>query len=212
MPKIAIIPGSARVPGNCKGIVAWVTQLMSDRLGGQDGNPPEIYFTIMALDVTSPPYPLGPLVDGTLMPAQIRDSAKYRSPAIQEWSTFISSCDGFVIVTPQHNWGIPGELKSSLDHLYWEWRDKPVMFVTYGGHGGSRCAAQLKDVLGGGLKMHVLSRSVQITLPSDYITGDQRVPEDGPIPDFLQGYAPSVLDAIDELKQSLTDKSTSPDA
>ena len=86
----------------------------------------------------------------------------------------MSSCSGFIVLTPQHNWGYPGELKNALDHLYWEWRGKPVMLVTYGGHGGGKCASQLKEVMEGGLKMRVVS-AVEITLPEEYIRKGRRV-------------------------------------
>ena len=48
------------------------------------------------------------------------------------------------------------------------------MLVTYGGHGGVKCAAQLKPVLEGGLKMKYVC-DVNITLPTEYIRGAQRV-------------------------------------
>ena len=68
------------------------------------------------------------------------------------WSRKISEGDGFVFVSPQYNWGYPAPLKNALDHLYREWSGKPAMIVTYGGHGGDKGAAQLRQVLEG-LKM-----------------------------------------------------------
>jgi len=200
MPKIALIPGSARVPGNGKGLGAWVTSVLTSRLTEVDSSA-EDAFHISTVDVNSPPHPLGPIVDGTQIPAAIRDPNSYSSPAVIEWSKFVSSCDAFIIVTPQYNWGIPGDLKNAIDHLYREWQGKPVLLVTYGGHGGSRCAAQLKEILGGGLKMHVLEHCVEVTLPSEYIRGDQRVSLDEPTPDFLKAYEPAIQEAAEEMKQ-----------
>ncbi len=40
------------------------------------------------------------------------------------------------------------DLKAWPLHLYREWRDKPAMLVTYGGHGGTKCAEQSRQVLG----------------------------------------------------------------
>jgi NAD(P)H-dependent FMN reductase len=65
------------------------------------------------------------------------------------WSRKISEGDAFVFVTPQYNWGYPAPLKNALDHLYKEWSGKPAMIVTYGGHGGGKCADQLRQVLAG---------------------------------------------------------------
>src|SRR6266704_1550060 len=40
--------------------------------------------------------------------------------------------DAFVLVTPEYNNSTSAALKTALDHLYREWRDKPVAFVGYG--------------------------------------------------------------------------------
>ncbi|MEI9889951.1 MAG: NAD(P)H-dependent oxidoreductase [Caulobacteraceae bacterium] len=65
------------------------------------------------------------------------------------WSRKIAGADAFVFVTPQYNWGYPAPLKNALDHLYREWAGKPAMIVTYGGHGGDKCAEQLRQVCEG---------------------------------------------------------------
>ena len=64
------------------------------------------------------------------------------------WARRISSCDAFVFISAQRNWGIPAELKNAIDYLFHEWKGKPAMIVTYGGHGGVQCASHLKMVLG----------------------------------------------------------------
>jgi NAD(P)H-dependent FMN reductase len=51
-----------------------------------------------------------------------------------------------VFVTPQYNWSIPGGLKVALDHLFYEWAGKPIVVVSYGGRGGGKAAAALKDI------------------------------------------------------------------
>ena len=51
-------------------------------------------------------------------------------------------------LTPQYNWGYPAALKNAIDHLYREWQGKPVLLITYGGHGGGQCGAQLRIVMG----------------------------------------------------------------
>lgn len=45
--------------------------------------------------------------------------------------------------TPQYNWNVP---KVVLDHLFHEWAGKPVMIMNYGGHGGGKEAAALREV------------------------------------------------------------------
>ena len=76
----------------------------------------------------------------------------YVQPHTLAWSRKVLEAQAFVFVTPQYNWGYPAPLKNALDHLYREWAGKPAMIVTYGSHGGAKCAVQLRQVLDG-LKM-----------------------------------------------------------
>jgi NAD(P)H-dependent FMN reductase len=104
-------------------------------------------------------WPL-PMDDEPDIPAQ----GKYKQQHTLAWSRKVAGADGIVFVTPQYNWGYPAPLKNAIDHLYAEWRDKPAAIVTYGGHGGGKCAAQLREVLSG-LKMRVVGTMPALTLP-----------------------------------------------
>lgn len=81
--------------------------------------------------------------------AEMPQRASYASALTLEWSRKIASAAAFIFVTPQYNWGYPAALKNAIDHLYREWADKPVMIVSYGGHGGGKAAAQLQEVCEG---------------------------------------------------------------
>jgi NAD(P)H-dependent FMN reductase len=59
--------------------------------------------------------------------------------------------------------GCPAALKNAIDHLYREWRDKPAAIVSYGGHGGGKCASQLREVLSG-IKIRVVPEMPGLTL------------------------------------------------
>lgn len=73
-----------------------------------------------------------------------------RPAAVDEFVRAMDRADGFVIVTPEYNFGIPGTLKNLLDHLYDEWNRKPFGFVTTGGiAGGIRAQDQLRQVISG---------------------------------------------------------------
>lgn len=62
-----------------------------------------------------------------------------------------------------------------------------VAVVTYGGHGGTKCAGQLRQVLEGGLDMKVVScEEVMVSLPVEYIKKSKRV--EVPAPDWLEAY------------------------
>lgn len=198
MSKIALLLGSSRKGGNGAGLGSWLASVVNARL-----NSPATKYEIVTVDPTVPPHPLGPLVDGTRVPSQIRDPALYASPAIQEWSRFVTSCAGFVVLSPEYNGTYPGELKNSFDHLYWEWQNKPAVIVTYGGGGGLRCAEQLKNILGGAFKMSTASKSVGISLPREYVGGQERVPIGGHAPDFLSPYVSQIHEVVDDMKALL---------
>jgi NAD(P)H-dependent FMN reductase len=57
---------------------------------------------------------------------------------------------GFVIVTPEYNFGIPGTLKNLLDHLHAPWRHKPFGLIGCGGlAGGARAVDSLRMIIPG---------------------------------------------------------------
>ncbi|MGC2289488.1 MAG: NADPH-dependent FMN reductase [Thermoplasmata archaeon] len=73
-----------------------------------------------------------------------------RPAAVDEFVRAMEHADGFVIVTPEYNYGMPGTLKNLIDHLFDEWNRKPFGFVTAGGvAGGVRAQDQLRQVISG---------------------------------------------------------------
>jgi NAD(P)H-dependent FMN reductase len=130
--RILVIVGSMRARRIGLPIAQWVAQSGRDAISGE--------FELVDLK----DWPL-PMDDEPGVPA-IHDYAFEHTRA---WSRKISGADAFVFVSPQYNWGYPAPLKNALDHLYKEWSGKPAMIVTYGGHGGGKCARQLRQVLKG---------------------------------------------------------------
>jgi NAD(P)H-dependent FMN reductase len=61
-------------------------------------------------------------------------------------------------------------LKNALDHLYREWRDKPVAFVGYGLDGGTRAVEHLRAIAAE-LGMAAVGPQVAISLRADYADG-----------------------------------------
>jgi NAD(P)H-dependent FMN reductase len=110
-----------------------------------------------------------PFFDESGVPSRITDPSQYDHEHTRAWSREVSRHDAFVFVTPQYNWGYPAVLKNAIDFLYNEWKDKPAMIVSYGGHGGGKCAAQLRQVLCG-VRMLPAKNAVELTFPSKGFT------------------------------------------
>ncbi|KAL7285363.1 flavo protein [Trametes coccinea BRFM310] len=201
MSKVALLLGSLRRPGNGIGIASWLHPVLREGLNNKPlatAHSPIV--DVVFVDPTKPPLPLGPIIDGSHVPADIRDPTQHPNPNVREFATFITSCSGVVILSPEYNRAYPGELKNTFDHLYWEWRKKPVMLVTYGSSGGTSCSALLRSFLGGPLKMQVAEKSVAIKLPKSHSNGSEKVSPNGPSPDWLEEYRPEVLAAVEEFK------------
>lgn len=67
----------------------------------------------------------------------------------EPWKALMAKADGLVIVSPEYNRGIPGELKIMIDSLVKEYDKKPVALVgvSSGSWGGSRMAEQVLPTL-----------------------------------------------------------------
>ncbi|MDI9916821.1 NAD(P)H-dependent oxidoreductase [Rhodococcus sp. IEGM 1379] len=72
--------------------------------------------------------------------------------------------DGFVVITPECNHGIPGVLKNAFDHLHAERGDR---LVAYGVAGGARSLDQLR-VLSWVLGMADVMPQVELSLFEDF--------------------------------------------
>lgn len=99
-----------------------------------------------------------PWLDEPQMPSR----GDYVHAHTRAWKHVIDGLDAVIVVTSQYNGGYPAPLKNAIDTLYAEWRDKPILLVSYGYHGGSSAAAQLRTVFGV-VKANVLEPSVAIT-------------------------------------------------
>jgi NAD(P)H-dependent FMN reductase/GNAT superfamily N-acetyltransferase len=72
----------------------------------------------------------------------------YRHEHTRRWSAMVAAADGFIVVTPEYNYGMPASLKNALDYLSREWAWKPVAFVSYGNtSAGTRSVQHAKQVV-----------------------------------------------------------------
>jgi len=129
---VLVIIGSVRAQRICPQIAQWVAEIGRETISAQ----------IEIVDLKDWPLPMD---DEPGVPA----AHGYAFDHTHAWSRKVSEAEAFVFVTPQYNWGYPAPLKNALDHLYKEWSGKPAMIVSYGGHGGDKCARQLRQVLKG---------------------------------------------------------------
>lgn len=90
-------------------------------------------------------WPL-PFFDEPISPSM--NQGKYANALAGTWAKKVGEADGYIIVTPEYNFGYPAVLKNALDYVYSEWNNKPVGFVSYGGiAGGTRSVQQLRQVV-----------------------------------------------------------------
>lgn len=139
--------GSVRAGRHCPQIAAWIMEIAQSSSN--------LHYEL--LDLADWPLPMD---DEPGIPAL----GKYSQPHTLAWSNKIAATSAFIIVTPQYNWGYPAALKNALDHLFTEWAGKPAMIVTYGGHGGGKCAEQLQQVVEA-LHMKLAPTMPAFTLP-----------------------------------------------
>ena len=57
----------------------------------------------------------------------------YSDPLVRAWNAKIAEGDAYVIITPEYNHSVPGELKNAIDSVFVSFalRNKPVAFVGY---------------------------------------------------------------------------------
>ncbi|SCV02003.1 LAMI_0G15126g1_1 [Lachancea mirantina] len=154
---IAIVLCSSRKPRVCPQIARFVKNCILDSSPVlTDLQKPEL--TLIDLEKWNLP-----LFDESGIPSQIKNG-KYDHEHTRAWSREIQKYDGFIFVVPQYNWGYPAVVKNAIDFLYHEWSNKAALVVSYGGHGGSKCNAQLTEVLQG-VKMIPVEGGVQLAFP-----------------------------------------------
>ena len=131
MTVISVIVGSTRQGRFSEKPAQWILQHLKKRQG----------LEVRLLDLRE--FPL-PLFDQPLPPA-MPGRAPYEIPIVKQWSAAIAHSDGFIVVTPEYNFGPSAVLKNALDWVYPEWNRKAVGFVSYGGAAGVRAVQQLRE-------------------------------------------------------------------
>ena len=130
MTTISVIVGSTREGRFSERPAKWIFQHLKKREG----------LHARLLDLRD--YPM-PFFDQPLTPAWPGRPA-FQHEVVQKWTAAIARSDGFVIVTPEYNYGPSAVLKNAIDWVYPEWNRKAVGFVSYGSAMGARAVQQLR--------------------------------------------------------------------
>ncbi|KAF7563557.1 hypothetical protein G7046_g560 [Stylonectria norvegica] len=145
--KVGVIIGSQRVVRSTPQVAKFILDVVQSYHGAH--NPTNLKVDFALIDIAT--YDL-PLAEIPTLPSHMDEAGlphSYGDSNTQSWSSTITSCDAFIFVTPQYNWGMPAALKNALDHIFHEFGGKPAMVVAYGGQGGTISAAMLITVLSG---------------------------------------------------------------
>jgi NAD(P)H-dependent FMN reductase len=74
----------------------------------------------------------------------------YSDEIVRRWNRKIAEADAYLIITPEYNHSIPGELKNAIDNVFvsFAFRNKVMAFVGYSGGvgGGIRAIEHLNQV------------------------------------------------------------------
>jgi NAD(P)H-dependent FMN reductase len=127
---ISVIVGSTRQGRFSEKPAQWIFQQLKNRAG----------IDAQLLDLRDFPMPF---FDQPMPPA-MPGRPPYENEVVKKWTAEIARSDGFIIVTPEYNYGPSAVLKNALDWVYPEWNHKAVAFVSYGSAMGARGIQQLR--------------------------------------------------------------------
>jgi NAD(P)H-dependent FMN reductase len=124
--KLQVIVGSTRPTRAADKVAPWVTGRASLHEA----------FDTEVLDLRDWPLPMFGEHMGSI--GDPSDPA-YSDERVRAWNRKIAQADAYLIVTPEYNHSIPGELKNAIDSVFvsFAFRNKPVAMVGYSGGVGA---------------------------------------------------------------------------
>jgi NAD(P)H-dependent FMN reductase len=125
--KLQVIVGSTRPSRAADKVVPWVAR----RAALHEA------FETEVIDLRDWPLPMFGEHMGSL--GDPRDPS-YSDPAVRKWNQKIAEADAYLVITPEYNHSVPGELKNAIDSVFvsFAFRNKPMAMVGYsGGIGGA---------------------------------------------------------------------------
>ncbi|KIW15117.1 hypothetical protein PV08_07904 [Exophiala spinifera] len=149
---IAIITGSTRTPRVGVSIASFIKTIIETNASLEG-------ITLSSIDLAD--FKL-PVYDEPNVPAMIPDPESYTHEHSKRWARDIARHDGYVLISPEYNYGIPGGVKNAIDYIFHPWKGKPIALVTYGLSGGKHASDQLEYILS---RMGLKVASVRPQLP-----------------------------------------------
>ena len=147
---VSIVIGSTRQGRFSEKPAKWIQERLSKREG----------VDVRLLDLRDFPMPF---FDQATLPA-IPGRAPYPDPNVRRWTEAIGESDGFIITTPEYNYGPPAVLKNAMDWVYPEWNRKAVAFCSWGAVNGARGVQQLR-LVALELQVHPIRSSLHVPTP-----------------------------------------------
>jgi len=134
-----------------------------------------------------------------------QDNENSPPPEVVRFKDEITRADGIIIVTPEHNRGIPAVLKNAIDwgaRPYGKsvWLDKAIFVTgTSGGTLGSSLAQlNLRQVLGTSLGAHIMGGEAYISFKPNLIDDQGTIAAES-VQKFLQGFVDRFATFVEKL-------------
>lgn len=134
---IAIITASSRTPRIGPSVADFVKTTIQEKANMDN---------VQIVNVDLADFNLLPYNE-TGIPAMMPTPEDYKTEHGRSWAREIAKHDGYVLVSPEYNYGMPGSVKNAIDYLYLGWKGKPIAVVTYGIRGGITASAQFENSL-----------------------------------------------------------------
>ncbi len=80
----------------------------------------------------------------------------------KQWLDALEQADGYIVVTPEYNHGMPAGLKNAIDYINFQIMKKPFLVVSHGANGGARAMEQIKQTLNANIGAVPVSGGVTI--------------------------------------------------
>jgi len=175
MPKLLIIVGSTRPGRAADAVIPWVVKAAESHEA----------FEVEIADLRDWKLPHFAEHFGTI--GDLNDPT-YSDPMVKAWNTKVGESDAFIIITPEYNHSVPGELKNAIDTVWlsFGFRNKPVASVGYSGgiSGAMRAIEHLAHIF---IEAEAVPLRNTVVLPHVWTTFDESGEPTNPFPGAALG-------------------------